>query len=239
MIRAIIFDCDGVIADTEPLHCRAFTRVLAEYSISLTAEEYFAQYVGLNDPTFLRTIFEAAHRSLDDHEIRRLLNAKNDAYLALIEKDLEALPGVVEFVARAAKRWPLAVCSGARRVEIEIILRQTGLSRYFPIIVSSDDVAISKPDPAGFLRAMELLRQGGTERDRPRSERSGGARGLSAAECLVIEDSAHGIAAAKAAGMRVLAVLSRCSAGQLSAADVVVPDLRSVSDDTVSALSPD
>jgi beta-phosphoglucomutase len=236
MIRAIIFDCDGVIADTEPLHYQAFERVLTDRSIRLSRVEYFSKYVGLNDPTFLRSIFADWRLPLDDQEANRLLQMKNDSYLSMIVDGIEPLPGVAEFVARASRRWPLAVCSGARRVEIETILRHTGLSRYFPVIVSSDDVPISKPDPAGFLRAMELLRRTESGPGPSPGGKRGGLPDLSAPECLVIEDSVHGITAAKAAGMRVLAVQSGCSAAQLSLADVVVPDLRFVTDDTISAM---
>ncbi|HVP13722.1 MAG TPA: HAD family phosphatase [Phycisphaerae bacterium] len=254
MIRAIIFDCDGVIADTEPLHYQAFNSVLAERDIRLSQTQYFQKYVGLNDPAVIRSIFADLRLPLDDQRTGRLLEAKNAAYLARIARGIEPLPGVTAFVARASERWPLALCSGARRVEIETILRHAGLSRYFPIIVSSDDVTISKPDPAGFLRTLELLQQratsslqarglavspassGAVGRVPPACVSCGPSRGLSAAECLVIEDSAHGIAAAKSAGMRVLAVQSGCSADKLSLADVIVPDLRSVTDDMIAAM---
>jgi beta-phosphoglucomutase len=231
MIRAIIFDCDGVIADTEPLHHQAFERVLADRSIHLSREEYFGRYVGLNDLAVLRSIFADSRLPLDDQELERLLAVKNDTYLSMIAGSIEALPGVVDFVIRASKCWPLAICSGARHVEIETILRHTGLSGYFPIVVSSDDVPVSKPDPTGFLQAWSLLRQ-----QQDRQSGPGAAAGLSAAECLVIEDSLHGIAAAKAAGMPILAVQSQCTAAQLSHADGTVPDLRFVTDDMILAM---
>jgi beta-phosphoglucomutase len=220
MIRAVIFDFDGVIADTEPLHCDALQRVLGGAGIRLSRDDYFAKYMGLTDRALLHRLCADLRRPLDEAEAERLLKAKDKDYLATITKGIEPLPGVREFVSRAVERWPLAICSGALRVEIETILRGAGLLGCFKFIVSSDDVATSKPDPTGFLQTLALLRR--TMPD------------LAAGECLVVEDSVHGVTAAKAAGMRVLAVLSQSSAERLSRADAIVPDLRAVSEEMLA-----
>jgi HAD superfamily hydrolase (TIGR01509 family) len=211
--RAVIFDFDGVIADTEPLHCRAFANVLAGRSISLTWEDYRAHYLGLNDRAIVQKVFERNGRRLPGSDADRLLTEKNDAYMSLIAGGIKVLPGVAEFVARMGRR-PLAICSGARRVEIETILRGAGLLACFRVIVSADEVSASKPDPAGFLRALALLRETETT--------------LLASECLVIEDGLPGIMAAQAAGMRVGAVGAQCGAAAASLDNAALPDVRAV-----------
>ena len=191
MFDAVIFDFDGVIADTEPLHYQAFREVLAAHGVDLSETDYFAKYVGLNDATFIRRIFEDRRKPLPDpQEIR---SRKDADYESLIARGLPLLPGVRSFVETAARSVPLAICSGARRSEIISLLRQHELEQFFSAIVATEDVPISKPDPAGFLRALELLRKQKTD--------------LTADRCLVIEDSLLGIRAARAAGMPVLAVL--------------------------------
>jgi HAD superfamily hydrolase (TIGR01509 family) len=192
MVRAIIFDFDGVIADTEPLHHESFSAVLADFDVAVTGEEYYSRYLGLNDEAFLRTVCADRGRSIDGQTLRRMQSAKDRLYQARIAGGLPLLPGVEALVRAAAQRWPLAICSGARRAEIETILKKTGLIRLFDPIVSADEVSVSKPDPAGFRRTVELLR--------------GRSPDLLASECLVIEDSLLGIRAAKSLGMNVLAV---------------------------------
>src|SRR3972149_5957479 len=118
MLRAIIFDFDGVIADTEPLHYRAFCKVLAGLSITVTPDEYFAKYVGLSDREFIQRLFKELGLPLPDPIRVRWQRAKDAAYRARIESGMAIWPGVAEFVPMVARRWPLAICSGARRVEI-------------------------------------------------------------------------------------------------------------------------
>lgn len=194
MLRAIVFDFDGVIADTEPLHLRAFEQVLAGQVPVPSHEDYFRRYVGLTDAAFLAALFREVGRPLNAETRQQLLDRKCRVYREMIESGLALLPGLEVFVRRVATRWPLAICSGALRSEIEYVLRPTGLLPLFSVLVSSDCVATSKPDPEGYLLACRLL-----------SEKTPGLR---PEECLAIEDSGHGIAAAKAAGMRVLAVRS-------------------------------
>ena len=217
MLKAIIFDFDGVIANTEPLHCRAFALALTGLSLSITENEYFAHCAGLNDNAIMRWVLDRAGLPADETAIARTLKVKDRAYEAMIGDSAGLLlPGVHDWVVRAAGRLPLAICSGARRVEIDKILGNAGLAEYFRVVVSAEDVESSKPDPAGFIRTLGLLQ--------------GFVSGLAAQECLVIEDSLPGIAAAKSAGMKVLAVQTYRTAEDLSAADLVVPDLRSVAD---------
>lgn len=222
MIRAVVFDFDGVIADTEPLHCTALQGVLAGEGIRFSREDYFAKYMGLTDRAFLKRLCADLQHRLDEEQAERLLRSKDQRYLATIAGGIEPLPGVREFVIKAVERWPLAICSGALRVEITTILEAIGLLEYFKFIVSSDDIAASKPDPAGFLHTLSLLRRILPD--------------LAAEQCLAIEDSVHGVKAAKSAGMPVLVVGGRSGAEALSLADMTAADMRSVTQTMLAAL---
>jgi sugar-phosphatase len=117
------------------------------------------------------------------------------------------VPGALEFVRAAARDgYRLAVVSGALRREVELVLREAGLGTYFNVIVAAEDVRACKPDPEGYLRAREQL-------------------GVLPEQCVVIEDSLPGLAAARAAGMRCVMVATSHPAAELAAADLVWPDL--------------
>jgi beta-phosphoglucomutase len=208
MLRAVIFDFDGVIADTEPLHLRAFTDLLPTGVQAPDEATYFSRYVGLNDATFVRTLFREQGVAIDEADVQRIVAAKHDRYLAMIPNGLPLPPGIEPLIRSLNGRIPMAICSGARRIEIEAVLRAAKLLDYFPTIVSVDEVPISKPDPAGFLAAHRAL-----------GER---LPDLRPGECVAIEDSAQGVKAGKAAGMRVVAIAHRTPAELLAAADVVL-----------------
>jgi len=148
--RAVLFDCDGVIADSEPLHLRAFRDVLAPLGITITDEEYTDRYLGRDDRELVATLIAAKARGF-----RRVLETETRIY-----------PGVVDFI-RALAGVPLAVVSGALRNEVEIILRCAGVREAFAAIVGAEDVPAGKPDPEGFLRALGVL--GGSDAIEPRT----------------------------------------------------------------------
>lgn len=222
MLRAIILDFDGVIADTEPLHYRAFAETLRDEAVMPSEAEYFHDYVGFNDATFLRTVFNVAGRPLKPDAVDALRRRKDQAYFSMIAQGLALLPGVESFVRRAARRWTLAICSGARRAEIETVLAHAGLRDVFRTIISADDAPLSKPDPSGFLMAIDELSK--YEAD------------LRPAQCLAIEDSLHGIRAAKAAGMKVLAVRPTRRAEAMVEADALASSLSAVTDEELASL---
>ncbi|WP_447977211.1 HAD family hydrolase [Candidatus Nitrospira bockiana] len=220
-MRAIIFDFDGVIADSEPIHFAVFQRVLGEQGLFLSKEEYYADYLGYDDKgcfeAFLRTRGQPATPSIIDELVRR----KAAAYMDYITQHLVIFPGVREFVRGAAARYPLAICSGALRHEIEYILDAADIRKAFAHITSAEDVRRGKPDPEGFLHALASLNR----------LRHGAP--LAAADCLVIEDSLPGIRGAHAAGMKVAAVANTHPLEELREADVT---LRSLEDTTALAL---
>jgi HAD superfamily hydrolase (TIGR01509 family) len=220
--RAIIFDFDGVIVDSEPLHLDAFRRTLAGEGIALTTEDYFAQYLGFDDHDAILHGLSGAGREATPEVVRRLMARKADAFMECVRGGVPLFPGVAEFVRGAAGRVPLAVASGALRHEIELILGQVGLAQYFVGIVSADDVSAGKPSPEGFLKAHALL-----------ASRVGG---LAPKECLVVEDSLAGVEGARRAGMRCLAVTNSYPADRLGDANLVVASLTDAPWDRLTSL---
>ncbi len=220
--RAIIFDFDGVIADSEPLHLAAFQQALEPEGIVLTTEAYYADYLGYDDYDAIVAALREAGRPPTEESVQALMAAKAEHFLALVREGVRILPGVPAFIRHAATRVPLAVASGALRREIELILAYAGLRKAFDAIVSAEDVSEGKPAPESFLLALERLRER--------------VPNLAPGDCLVIEDSRAGVEAARRAGMRCLAVTNSYPASELGAADVVVPSLEKVEWERVSAL---
>jgi HAD superfamily hydrolase (TIGR01509 family) len=220
--HAIIFDFDGVIADSEPLHLAAFQQALEPEGILLTTEAYYADYLGYDDYDAIVAALREAGRPPTEESVQRLMAAKAEHFLALVREGVRILPGVPAFIRQAATRVPLAVASGALRREIELILAYAGLRQAFEAIVSAEDVSEGKPAPESFLLALERLKER--------------VPTLAPGDCLVIEDSRAGIEGARRAGMRCLAVANSYPASELGAADVVVPSLEKVEWERVSAL---
>jgi HAD superfamily hydrolase (TIGR01509 family) len=223
MLRAIIFDCDGVIADTEPLHFATFQKVLAEEGIHLTEKDYFERYLALDD----RGCFTQAHadrsRELSPDKLSELIRRKAACVEAVMRERLRLFPGVARFIREASLRYPLAIASGALRHEIELILRHGGVKDYFQAVVSAEDVTRGKPDPEPFLKALSLINSARRESIEPR-------------HCLVIEDSIHGVRAAHEAGMLCLAVTNSYHTDALSQAERVVESLEGLALSEIESL---
>lgn len=222
MLQAIVFDFDGVICDTEYLHFETFRQALDGLPVRLTAQQYFDLYVGLNDSGAIRAMLGDSGVPQDDRMVERLVCAKCEAYSATIAGGMERQPGIDALIPRLARRWPLAICSGARRVEIETILHHAGLLPHFTAIVSDDDVTATKPDPSGYRLAVQKL--------------GGRVAGLAPGDCVAIEDTALGLAAAKAAGLKTIGVRTRLDAGQIAAADRIVSGATEIDDALLAAL---
>jgi HAD superfamily hydrolase (TIGR01509 family) len=212
---AVLFDFDGVIMDSEPLHLRAFQEVLADEGITLSDQEYYAELIGFDDRGAFQHLYQQRGRPFDAQTFARLINKKAAILRELIARgEYGPLPGAEQLIrALHASGYPLAICSGAMRMEIELMLEGAKLRACFPIIVSAEDVAVGKPDPSGYLQTMRLL-----------AERSG--RALAPAGCLVIEDAPIVIESVKRVGFRVLGVATTYSLEALSHADWAVGTLR-------------
>jgi beta-phosphoglucomutase len=215
MLRAIIFDMDGVICDSEPLHMFAFQKVLKEEGIHLSDDDYYDRYLAFDDRGCFERIFRENNRPMDGASLRSLIERKGRAFSELMRTKLTIYPGVEAFVKKAEQKYSLGLASGARRLEIEFILKKANVHHCFSAVVSADDVTAGKPDPESFQKALGMLNR----------VRLDGTPEITPGECLVIEDSLHGIAAAGAAGMKSLAVTTSFEADQLHNADHVVDSL--------------
>ncbi len=196
----IIFDFDGVIADTECLHLHAYNAAFSHHAemiggpLTISPSEYFSRYVVYGDVEGFSMMLRHYGRPHDEVVLHKLAAAKHEFFTRASHGNTEPLPGVREMLTFLENsRIPHAICSGARRAEIVHHLEVFNLLHHFDVIVSIEDVQHGKPDPEGYNLAFEKLNE---QFDAE----------LSKSSSLVIEDSAGGIAAGQAAGLRVLGV---------------------------------
>jgi beta-phosphoglucomutase-like phosphatase (HAD superfamily) len=192
MIRALIFDFNGVLADDDPIHMRALRKVAQEEGMTFTDDEYLDKYLPLNDWDCFKTLYAKYSTSLPASKLDDLIHRKSVYYFQAIAEKSVLFDQAAGAVRAAAGHCSLAIASGARIQEIRHILAQGELLQCFRAIVSAEDVDYGKPHPEPFLRAFEKLR-----------EQDGS---LKARDCVAVEDSIGGIESAHGADMRCLAV---------------------------------
>jgi beta-phosphoglucomutase len=226
VIRAVIFDFDGVIANSEPLHFAAFREVLEQEGLSFSERQYYGSYLGYDDVGVFRAL--AAERGLQwgAEDVAALVKRKAEALEALERERSMLFPGAAAAIDRLAAAFPLAIASGALKSEILRVLDRADLTRHFQAIVAAEDTPASKPSPAPYLRAMALL------------SAAVGEPPLSGANCVAIEDSQWGLDSARAAGVRTIGITHTYPATALTA-DFVITDLDALTLASVRALSPD
>lgn len=194
MLKAIVFDFDGVIVDSERLHYEAFATVSRGFGLKFTYETYVQQYIGFDDRDGFRAMLSEQGKRVDEHQISALCHQKGRCFEAIVAKGVQVYPGVLELIQCAAATMPLAIASGASRRDIELILNKLALCGRFDPIISADDVGRSKPDPETYVAAvLGLARQNPHLEIKPR-------------QCLAIEDTSVGIVSARTAGLRTLGV---------------------------------
>lgn len=194
-LRAVLFDFDGVIVDSEPVHFRLFQRLLGEEGVRLTREDYDAMYLGMDDRECFTEALTRHGKTAALSQVPAMIERKSALLMAEMAEQPPVLPGAVEVVRALAKHVPVAICSGALRREIDAIIRRAEIVSCFVGIISAEDVTRGKPDPEGYTKALALINR--VARATPP---------IAPTSCLVIEDAVAGIQAAKNARMRCLAV---------------------------------
>ena len=197
-MRALIFDFNGTLSDDEPVLCELFCELFAERGRPLTPEQYYEQLAGLSDPEIVERWLGHDDPDLVEELLRRYLERAGDG--STVHEDVR------EAVHYAAERTRLAIVSGALRVEVERVVAGAGLAGLFEVIVAAEDTEHGKPDPAGYLLALEQL-------------------ALAPADAVAFEDSEDGVIAAKAAGLYCVALLGTATPDHLARADEVDAEL--------------
>jgi len=211
--EAVIFDFDGVIVDTEPLHYTAFQRLLEPLGLGFSWEQYVETYMGFDDRDAFMEAFKANGTVLPSTDLQGFIDRKAGLFQEIIRDGISAYPGVVDLIRSIrACGTPLAISSGALRSDIAPILETLGIADCFDVIVTAEDVARSKPDPECYVLAHTWLNEFSL-------------LNLAPGQVLAIEDTPAGIAAAKGAGLRVIAVTNSYPAAHLSQADRIVETL--------------
>lgn len=196
-LKAVLFDFNGVIIKDEPIHEQLTQQILLEENLTLKPGEYRKVCLGRSDRSCLQDLLASRGRSVSETYLTHLLKRKAQGYVQQLEEieQLPLYPGLEDFLFQVRSRHlKLALVSGAIRQEIELVLNRSQLADYFKVIVAGDDIATSKPEPEGYLLALERLNQEYPDLN------------LQSQECLVIEDTLAGIQAAKRAGMSVVGV---------------------------------
>ena len=217
-VQAVVFDFDGVLADSEPLHLQAYQALLEPHGIVLDEKAYCERYLGYDDEGALRRMAEDNGLMLGDEEIELLIVEKGRVFEALVGSRDVLYPGAVECVRRLAERWPVGIASGALRADIDLLLRGAAIGDLFRFIVAAGDTDLTKPAPDPYLRAAEL-------------------HGVPPAACVAIEDSHWGLESARTAGMRTIAITHTYSRAALSgSADAVIDSLSELTIDVLARL---
>jgi beta-phosphoglucomutase len=220
MIKTVIFDMDGVIIDTEPIHHYAFITHFAELGLAISDEEY-ASFLGKSTQNVYQSLKEKYELSQD---VEALMRRKRELFNQRFDEDptLDLLPGARALIEDLSQHHvQLALASSASKATIGRVFQRFGLAPYFAHIVSGEDFTQSKPDPSIFLHAAEVSQTPVTE-------------------CIVIEDSSNGVAAAKAAGIYCVGYASPHSAGQdLRQADLIIQHFSELSAEKIMVIGGD
>ncbi|BCS53538.1 HAD family phosphatase [Geobacter sp. SVR] len=214
-----IFDFDGIIVDTEPLHYQAFQKVLEPLDSGFSWQEYVDTYMGFDDRDAFIEAFSTQGKGLTTQELHTLIDRKANIFQDIIRSGIAPYPGVVALIRKLrAHRIPIAISSGALRCDIDPILGTLGISDCFEVIVTADDVSKSKPDPESYRLAFEKLK----------ARNPAGA--LTPARTIAIEDTPAGISSARGAGLQVVAVTNSYPREYLTQATCIVPSLEELLD---------
>lgn len=226
-LHAIVFDFDGVIADSERLHLRSYQEVLAPEGVRISTDEYLQKYLGYDDVGVFKAVGRDYGIPMNDHRVSELIAAKGEKYESLAAAGEMLFPGAANFIRTAAANVPIAIASGALTHEIEEVLERSGLLSLFPIIVGADQTKRSKPHPDPYQTAFDRLR-------------THSGRDLVGWRSVAIEDSKWGLVSARDAGLRCVAVTNTYPAAELRGdAELVASGLDALTLDALDALCAD
>ncbi len=224
MLRAVIFDFDGVITDTEMMHLNAFNKALLPHNFQITKDQYFSNYLGLTDIDLIKQLIDEGLIGLDSSAAAKLAESKKQIFEQMLANNSNIIDGVPEFLQMLKdNNTAVGICSGALLHEIEFILNKAALRKYFEVIVSAEQVKKGKPSPEGFLLALKKLNELQKNPIKPY-------------QCVVIEDSCWGLQAAAAAKMHAVAVTNSYSEEQLKLSDFIVNSLCEVTIDKLNQI---
>jgi beta-phosphoglucomutase len=218
-VQAVVFDFDGVLADSEPLHLRSYQQIFEPHGVKLDAKTYCERYLGFDDEGAFRHIADDFGLILGDEEIELLMAEKTRRLEALLSNENVLYPGAAACARGLAAVWPISIASGAVRYEIELMLRGSGLIDTFKFIVAAGETDRTKPAPDPYLRAAEL-------------------HGVPPSACVAIEDSRWGLESARTAGLRTIAITHTYPRAELTGeADLVVDRLDEITPELVKKMA--
>ncbi len=213
MVKAVIFDMNGVIVDDELVHELAFKQICANFKIDVTHRVYLDCCVGKTDFEGFETLFKK--HKIKMPPIQKLVKQKSALYQKLILKHAKTYPGVISLIKKLSKKYPLALATSSIKKEVLATLQYFDIKKYFRVIITADDVAHGKPNPEPYLLAAKKLK-------------------LAPRECIAIEDSINGIASAKAAGMACIAITNTYPKNRLTQADLIVSKFSEIDLNTIA-----
>lgn len=216
-IGAVVFDFDGVLANSEPLHLQSFQAVLDELGVTLGRDEYYQHYLGFDDAMAFRTLSDRRGLGWTAGEVTEIIARKAAVFDDIILSADVIYPEAIACVERLAASLPLGIASGALRHEIEAILRRSSLDKHFRFIVAAGETTRGKPAPDPYRRAARL-------HSRPPEQ------------CVAIEDSRWGIESAKDAGLHCVGITTSYAARDLPGADAIIGSLDEFTMDLLSSL---
>lgn len=220
MIRAYIFDFNGVIVDDEPVHLKLFQKVFQEEGIDLSEDEYQAKYLGYDDHDLFTKASIDKGIVWEETKIKELIDRKERYYKQGIE-EIPYVKGSLEFLSLMSEKHYVGICSGALRSEVVYLLKLAKVYEKVNVIVAAEDMEKGKPDPSGYLKVLRILNRDFVQDTDP----------MLANECMVFEDSPWGIQAALGAGMNCVGITTSYAADQLNDCLTCFPDFSCVTEE--------
>ena len=215
MIKAVIFDMDGVIINNTPYHVRAWEVFAEQYNLELLMEKFKQELLGISTENILKQLFG---QDLSQEKIAEYTSEKDSIYFEIYKENISAAEGLFEFIDLLKKKnITMGVATSETKAIAHSILQKAGVKQYFKVVVTGEDVENLKPNPEPYLIAAEGV-------------------GETPADCMAIEDTPSGIQSAKSAGMKLIGITTTYPSEKLSEADVVVKDLTEVSLEKINSL---